>query len=170
MNVTDDVVLDNQAQYVLYVVGNDKGDEASGIQLSEQDKNSHAPETVPKDEASRCVTGDKLLDSEPNEALNVLNPKFDDIGCEIPMGEEVRSNQEIGDAKGNIEGHKDGYIGSDNVKELEKIGRVTHTKEILVVEQELAVEQSHQWAQKKRSIATNDGNETPNKMLKAFST
>jgi hypothetical protein len=170
VNVTDDVVLDNQAQYVLYDMGNDKGDEGSGIQLSEQDKNSHAPETVPRDEASRDITGDKLLVSEPNDALNVLIPNFDDIGCEIQMGEEVRGNHEIGDAKQINDGKENAYIGNDNVKETEEIGRVTHSEEILVMEQEVAVEQSHLLAQKRRSRATNDGNETPKKKMKALST
>jgi len=134
------------------------------------DKNNHAPETVPKDEASRGVTGDKLLVSEPNDALNVLIPNFDDIKCAIQMGEEVRDNQEIGDAKQINDGKENAYIGSDNVKETEEIGRVTHSEEILVMEQEVAVEQSHLLAQKRRSRATNDGNETPKKKMKALST
>jgi hypothetical protein len=134
------------------------------------DKKNHAPETVPKDEASRDVTGDKLLVSEPNDALNVLIPNFDDIRCAIQMGEEVRGNQEIGDAKQINDGKENACIGSDNVKETEEIGRVTHSEEILVMEQEVAVEQSHQLAQKRRSRSTNDGNETPKKKLKALST
>ena len=97
------------------------------------DKKNHAPETVPKDEASRDVTGDKLLVSEPNDALNVLIPNFDDIRCAIQMGEEVRGNHKIGDAKQINDGKENAYIGSDNVKETEEIGRVTHSEEILVM-------------------------------------